>query len=283
MKGYLVIAQNSGEHDYIRMAYALALSIKNTQSEVNQFAIAVDNVDDVSDEYKKVFDHIIEIPWEDDAKDTAWKINNKWKYFYMTPFEETVVLDTDMIFTHDISYWWDILSTKDMWFTTQPRTYKNQTITSDAYRKVFTSNNLPNLYTAFMYFKKSKLASEVFSMTHDIFEDWENFYYNFLEEDRPKQLSGDVAYALAVKILDVEQDVTDNLDMPCFIHMKSKVQNIKTAIVTEDWTNHVPSYFTSDCKLKINTFEQILPFHYHIKSWLTNDIILKLEKQHDIG
>ena len=30
-KGFLLLAQNTGGIDYIRMAYALALSIKNTQ------------------------------------------------------------------------------------------------------------------------------------------------------------------------------------------------------------------------------------------------------------
>ena len=41
-KGYLVIAQNSN-YDYVRMAYALALSITNTQRSVRRISIAVDN------------------------------------------------------------------------------------------------------------------------------------------------------------------------------------------------------------------------------------------------
>ena len=38
-RGYITIAQNSGDLDYVRMAYALAASIKKTQSEVDEFAI----------------------------------------------------------------------------------------------------------------------------------------------------------------------------------------------------------------------------------------------------
>ena len=68
-KGYITIAQNSGDIDYIRQAYALALSIKNTQSEVKDFAICVEDAKLVPEEYKKVFDHIIEIPWGDAAKE----------------------------------------------------------------------------------------------------------------------------------------------------------------------------------------------------------------------
>ena len=79
-------------------------------------------------EYLKAFDHVITIPWKDHAEKSQWKIDNKWKYFWMTPFDETVILDTDMIFTADISYWWDILVTKDVWFTTAPKTFKNELI-----------------------------------------------------------------------------------------------------------------------------------------------------------
>ena len=40
-KGYIIIAQNS-DVDYLRMAYALALSIKATQ-DVNSVCLCVDN------------------------------------------------------------------------------------------------------------------------------------------------------------------------------------------------------------------------------------------------
>ena len=278
-KGYLVIAQNSGDLDYIRMAYALCLSIKNTQSVVNEFAIAVEEGTAIPDHYAEVFDHVITIPWMDHAKHEGWKIHNKWKYFYMTPFDETVVLDTDMIFTADISYWWDALLSKDFWFTTNVRTYKNEIINDDTYRKTFTSNKLPNVYTAFMYFRKSTLAAEIFKMTEIIFNNWEKFYYEFLDENRPKHLSGDVAFSLAVKILGVEHECTSTAmtELPTFVHMKSYLQNIPRSHISDDWTNNIPCYFNNNGELKVGNFKQIVPFHYHIKSWLTDDVVNKLE------
>ena len=41
-KGYLAIVQNS-KHDYLRMAYALALSIASSQKSVRKMSIAIDN------------------------------------------------------------------------------------------------------------------------------------------------------------------------------------------------------------------------------------------------
>lgn len=280
MRGYLVIAQNTERHDYIRLAYALALSIKNTQTEVTQFAIAVPDGTEVPEKYKGVFDHIVIIPWGDHAEKSDWKIENKWKYLHMTPFEETVILDADMIFTSDISYWWDIMAEKDVWATTNVYTYRGDVITSEIYRKAFVDNNLPNVYTAFMYFKKTELTSNLFTMAEIIFNHWERFYYDFLVEGRPKFLSGDVSFALAMQILGIELECTGNTTtMPAFVHMKGKLQaDTGTKNISEDWRENYPSYYMDDGRLKIGNFMQLLPFHYHIKEWMTDDIIASMEK-----
>ena len=74
-RGYIVIAQNSGETDYLKMAYALALSLKATQSTVSNLTVCVDKDTKVPPKYAKVFDQVVEIPWQDDAKDS--KMENR--------------------------------------------------------------------------------------------------------------------------------------------------------------------------------------------------------------
>jgi len=276
-RGYLILAQNSESTDYIRMAYALALSIKGTQSEVNKVAIATDDI--IPEKYKHAFDHIVPIPWMDHAKNSEWKIENTWKFYYMTPFDETVVLDADMLFPTDISYWWEVLAMKDVWVTDKPRTFRGEIITSTKYRQVHVANNLPHFYIAFFYFKKCDLASELFKLTELIFNNWERFYYDYLDETRPKFNSGDVAYALAIKLLGIENECFDTNSIPTFVHMKSALQNIDQKLIEEDWTKSIPTYFTEDCKFKIGNYEQYLPFHYQIKEWLTDDMISKLERK----
>ena len=98
-KGYITIAQNSDNVDYLTQAYALALSIKNTQSGVNNISVVVDEATKkkVLPKHTQVFDNIITMPWQDDAQDATWKINNKWKVYFCTPYDETVLLDSDMI------------------------------------------------------------------------------------------------------------------------------------------------------------------------------------------
>jgi len=283
-RGYICIAQNNSTVDYLEQAYALALNLKLTQSTVNNLTVCVDPATKklIKPKHKKVFDNIVDIPWLDDAKDAEWKINNKWKFLYMSPYDETVILDTDMIFPTDVSYWWDILAQREVWATTHVRTFRGETVTSDAYRKTFTANELPNVYMAFFYFKKGELASELFTMIEIIFQHWQRMYHKYLPNGKPEHLSGDVAFALAMQILGVEHECTrENVDaVPTFVHMKSHVQNIPDAKISTKWSDTLPTYYDTCSNFKIGNFQQIYPFHYVEKDWMTTEKISQMENDY---
>ena len=90
------------------------------------------------------FDKIIEIPWIVDGDNTYYLTEQRWKAFHVTPYKETIVLDTDMLFLSDVSHWWNILDRYDVFLTSKVFTYRNQEVTSDFYRKAFVENKLPN-------------------------------------------------------------------------------------------------------------------------------------------
>src|SRR6185437_12244918 len=146
--GYVTIAHNSNGVDYIRMANALALSLRG-QEKVNNLSIIVPPGTIVQPEYVKNFDRIIEFN-EDISGDNKWKIHNKWNVFQYSPYDETVLLDADMIFTMDVSDWWKAFRNFDCLACTNVLTYRSDMITSDYYRKTFSYNSLPNIYTAFL-------------------------------------------------------------------------------------------------------------------------------------
>ena len=283
-KGYIVIAQNNDTTDYLEQAYALALNLKLTQTVVCGLTVCVDASTKklIKAKHKKVFEHIVDIPWQDDADGKAWKINNKWKYYYMSPYDETVILDTDMIFPTDVSHWWDIMCQRDVWATTKVRTYRGEVVKSNFYRKYFAANNLPNVYTAFFYFKKSELASELFAMVELIFQNWERMFFKYMPNGKPDWLSGDVAFALAMQILGIEHKCTrENIDtVPTFIHMKSHVQNIPDTRISETWSETLPTYYNTYSDFKIGNFQQLYPFHYVEKDWITSNKIKQLEKDY---
>ena len=282
-KGYLVIAQNSGDIDYLTQAYALALSLKATQSEVNGISVCVDKETKkcVTAKHRRIFDAVIEIPWQDAAAKTQWKIDNKWKYYHMTPYAETVILDTDMVFPRDVSHWWDLMGQKDVWATTNVRTFRNEIVTSDYYRPSVRQNNMANIYTAFFYFKQSDLARELFKMIEIIFNNWQRYFFKYMPKGKPDRLSGDIAYALAMKILGVEDLCTEHSikEFPTFVHMKSKIQNIEHSLISEKWIESIPTYYKSCSYFKVGNFLQTYPFHYVEPDWLTPEILSSLEKE----
>jgi len=284
-KGYIVLAQNNSTTDYLEQAYALALNLKLTQTVVNNLTVCVDQDTRklIKPKHEAIFDHIVDIPWNDDAKDAEWKINNKWKYLYMTPYDETVILDTDMIFPTDVSYWWDIMAERDVWATTNVKTYRGNDVISDPYyRKYFIANDLPNIYTAFFYFKKSELASELFAMVEVIFQHWQRMYYKYLPKGKPEHLSGDVSFALAMQLLGIEHLCTkiNVKNVPTFVHMKSHVQDIPSSKIGDKWSDTLPTYYNTCRDFKIGNFSQTLPFHYVEKDWMTAEMIKAMEDEY---
>jgi len=266
-KGYLILAQNNQNDDYLKMAYVLALSIKLTQPNINSVALVTDVVEKVPEHYSQVFDHIISIPWFDDALESEWKIENRWKMYHVTPYEQTVLLDADMLFLSDIEHWWHYLENNhDLFITTDVMTYRNEIITERHYRKIFDANSLPNTYSAFTYFRKSPKAEEFWDLIETMAKNWEDFYDRFLREDRPKHLSIDVLFGLAVKILGIQNSISTPFDYPTFTHMKGQIQNWRLS--SDDWMDYAGVYLNREGQMKIGNFQQHGIFHYTEKKFL---------------
>jgi hypothetical protein len=248
--------------------------LKATQSSVSNLSIGITPDTTVPEEYKWAFDKIIEIPWGDAAANSSWKLENEWKAIHMSPYDETVKLDCDMLFMSDVSHWWDVMSSKEMWASTTAKTLRGASVTSDYYRKTFTANALPNVYTAFMYFKKTDLTFAVFEMTSIILKNWDLFINRYMDDPLPRELSTDVAFALAMKILDVVDDcVVSTVDLPYFTHMKTMIQDWDHSLIPEEWNKHVAVYFNDELELKIGRYRQLGPVHYHMKDFVTDEMI----------
>ena len=120
-KGFVTIAENSivdGEVvDYLKLAYALALSIKATQTEVSNISVLTSEDVKVPDKYKEVFDEIISIPWSTDLEPGPRFYNEPMTY-WLTPYEETIKLEADMLMVKDLwNIWNEYLRFKVLLFT----------------------------------------------------------------------------------------------------------------------------------------------------------------------
>lgn len=281
-KGYISVVQNNSEVNYLQLAYCLALSIKNTQSKINNFSIVTD-IKDIPQKYLEVFDHVIPIK-EDRAYDNEWKLDNIVDLYDYSPYDETVMLDSDMLFLDDVSYWWDLLQERELWFTTNIRTYQNiASPPNTIYRQEHIKNNLPSVYNAFFYFKKCEAAEDLFKMMKLIYENWDYHCDQHLSTLRPTIFSTDVAFGLALKLLGFSEIATfPEVSFPHFTHMKTQNQgwDLTGLNMSENWTAYTSvsfDEFNGSLGVKIGTIRQFGVLHYHVKTFLNNRMIEILE------
>lgn len=272
-KGFVVLAQNNKNVDYVKQAYALALSIKSTQLNVTNISLVTNNR--VPKKYKAVFDKIIPIPWNDDATKTQWKIENRWKLYHASPYYETIVLDADMLLLEDIKLWWDYCSNFNIRFCSTITSYKLENVIDTIHRKSFIANNLPNVYHALHYFKKSNDVADFYKVLEFVVNNWELCYGKLAPNEYQNWLSMDLACAIAIEITGL-RDIIDVNSPLQFTHMKSPIQG--WTITPESWQDMVSHHLTSTGKLIVGNTAQDKLFHYVEKNFITDNFLRELEE-----
>jgi hypothetical protein len=271
--GYLLVVAEHETVDYLKLAYALALSIKNTQRPgFDQVALVINGKQKLTDLNSSwVFDHVIE--WN---QETFW--NGRSWMDKLTPFEHTICLDVDMLFLRDYSHWAEyFIENSELYVANKSYTYRGELVEDNHYRKAFVKNNLPNLYSFYTYFKKdSEIAQEFFELGRLIIKNPIEFSNTFLSEYKPNIVGTDEAFALAAKILDITDNIAYPLEFPRVVHMKPMIQNWPWP--AQSWSDHVGFYFNKKAELKIGNYQQHDIMHYVEKDKMTIEMINILEE-----
>lgn len=272
MKGHLIFAQNS-DVDYVKQAYALALTIKKKNC-IKNVALVTNNK--VAKKYNHAFDYIIDIPWNDDASQSHWKIENRWKLIHVSPFNETMAYDSDMLLLSSNDHWWSILEKHDVFLTSEVLNYRNNVIKDYKLRKVFIENNLPNVYFGFNYFRKTRRAYEFYKWLELIVKNYNIFKEKFTPNFSQNFCSMDVSAALATKMLDAVEEFTLPNSIIKFVHMKKELQDWQE--IPASWSSCLSINFTKNLELYLSNNLQNGLFHYTEDEFLTNEIIGLIEQ-----
>ena len=271
--GYLLIVSSTDKANYLDMAYALAMSIKHTQKPgYDKVALVIDDVDAVKKlKSPWVFDHVIS--WN---KETFWD-GRSWMD-QLSPFEHTVCLDVDMLFSRDYSHWIDyFIENTELYLPNRVYNYRGDVAQDDFYRKTFRENKLPNVYSLYTFFKKdSELVQEFFSLGRHIIKNPTEFSNLFLTEHKPKVVGTDEAFALAAKILSIDDTITYDMGFPRVVHMKPMIQNWPWP--ADKWSDHIGFYFNKRAELKLGNYRQTDIVHYVEKDKINDEIISVLEE-----
>lgn len=247
-RGYLVVAQNIGTIDYVACATQLARSIRQFHPDA-RIALLTDSTDksDAFD-YHVAFTH----PLSDNP------YANDWQVFGASPFRQTIKLEADMIIASKIDHWWTMLEHRDVVISTGARDFYDHPATSRFYRKVFDSNNLPDVYNAITYWRLSETAQQFFQLVRSIFEHWAE--YKTLLKFPDEVPSTDLVYAIAAQIIGPEMVTMPFATYPQIVHMKRHMISTHS----EDWTQELTWELNP---LRINTVAQWGAVHYHVKDW----------------
>jgi hypothetical protein len=268
-RGYFMIANSTQDTNYLRLAYICALTIKLTQPEgYNNVAISTRTPD--------VVEHF-GLPWVFDSVvkyEGPKGMAARSRVYELTPYKETVFLDSDLLFLNDVSHWWPHMSKHDMYIATRPMMFRGDTMTDKSYRKVFVDSKLPDFYSGFFYFKESRETTKFFRVVEALTE-YPELWKDQLTGYQFDTIPTDEACALAAKMLDIVEDMSSfTLPFPRFTHMKTYSQGLGGQV---DWTETIPFYYDNNLNIRIGPYHQTDILHYTKKNLITDRFIRLLE------
>ena len=275
-KGLLILyVKISTDVDYLRLAYVQAMSIKLTMPDA-KYAVIVDTatLSDVTDQHRKVFDYVIPLP-VDHAKDETWKLSNEWQAFNLTPFKETIKVESDILFTRSIDHWWTAFRLRDVVLSIGCKDYQGNPGQSRRYRQIFDDNDLPDTYNGLMYFRYSQTAHTFFTVAKAVFQHWDLITPQ-LKNYRDEQPSTDLVYAIVARHLGIESCTLPECDFINFTHMKNSINRWSEST---PWTEMVLSEVDVPM-VRINNVNQYHPLHYQNKDWVTDDVVERFENEY---
>lgn len=253
-RGFLILAVNTDDVDYVSCAKQLAESLKawHPDTEVCLLTDQEQNFD--------CFDHVRLLPFGDQAKETEWKLINDWQCGRASPFRQTIKLEADMLITSPVDHWWNLFQHRDVVVSTGCRDFYGNVSDNRFYRKTFDLNNLPDVYNAITYWRVSETALQFWRWVRRVFENW-NEYKTLLKfpDEAP---TTDLVYAMVSVIMGAETVTLPFASYPKITHMKRRI----IGTVSDNWPKELVWEWDGK-SLRINTIAQNGAFHYNIKDW----------------
>ena len=206
-KGAFLIARNNGHIDYVKQAVFLAKRIKKYLDV--PVTIATDSVDYLESTFGVAdFDRVIRLENTQDSnlryyfdgtlsKQTAsFKNNNRASVYDLTPYNETLLLDTDYIISNDLlkscfGSKSDFLIYKKSNDIAKVRDEKEFDTISDA--------SVDFYWATVVYFKKNKANSIFFNLIKHIEDEWT--HYRRIYQINSTLFRNDFAFSIAIHIM----------------------------------------------------------------------------------
>jgi len=254
-KGVVLFAQNNHTIDYVKQAIFCAKKIKKHLK--LPVAIATDSIQWLQDNYpfyKKYIDYIIELEWKEckqkrtfhdgtmSNRNLEWRNHERGTVYDITPFDETLVMDTDFLVGNDIFL--NVFKTNDDFLIYRHIKDVNSERT-DEYRWNKISDRSIDMYWATVfYFKKTEKTKLFFDLVNHIKENWN--YYRLVYQIPDITYRNDFSFSIAIHIMNGHQRTSwpsilpGNLWFTTDVDILVKLDDEKYTFLLDkkDWRGH---------------------------------------------
>lgn len=211
-KGVVLIAHNNEKYDYFKMATHVATRVK---SFLNLPVSIITDKDSITSDFK--FDHtiIVEPDSSNYRKKNVWINKGRYKVYDLSPYDETLVLDTDYVINSDrllnlFNQHEDFACHKNI-----------RWLMEDVEPEMLSHNTVHTLWATVMMFKKTNRAKQIFEMIEMVQNNYEHYanIYKFL----PYMYRNDYALTIALKTVNGHFEVNSDYINWKLLHISSNV------------------------------------------------------------
>lgn len=254
-QGVVLFAQNNHSVDYVKQAIFCAKKIKKHLN--LPVAIATDNVQYLKETYpyyQKYFEHVIELEWKEckqkrifrdgtmSDRDLEWRNHDRGTVYDITPFEETLVMDTDFIVGNDIFL--NAFNTPDDFLLYRYVTDLNHDREDKNLFDKISDRSVDMYWATVFYFKKTTQNKVLFDLINHIKENW--LYYRLVYQIPDITYRNDFSFSIAIHILNGHQTSNWPKTMPgnlwfttdADILLKLNDESYTFLIDKKDWKGH---------------------------------------------
>jgi hypothetical protein len=227
-KGVIMFAHNNQEIDYVLQAIISAKFVKknlkvpvslitdtgtkewlekNYDSKIFDQIILTDNLLKIPNNLKRYYDGSITY------KNTEFKNGYRTLAFQLSPYEKTLVIDTDLLIVNDkLKHIWDT----DVDFMINKKHYD---LASD--RDIFefqrvNDHGIDFYWATAFYFKKTEWAKVFFNLCQHIIQNYD--FYRFIYRINYPILRNDYVFSIAIHIMAGFTNKNHPMSLPCNIH-----------------------------------------------------------------
>ncbi|MAV94130.1 MAG: hypothetical protein CMA31_00410 [Euryarchaeota archaeon] len=208
-KGVLIFARNNAQIDYVKQAHFLAKRIKQYLDLPT--TIVTDSVEYLKDtykDYKTVFDQVIEVPlstapsrkrYYDGTnifKQLEFKNDLRTSAYDLTPYDETLMLDSDYIVSNDL---FKNCFTQDHDFLIFKEAHDLSGFRDNSQFVHISDTSVDFYWATCVFFRKTEANKIYFDLTKHIQENWQ--HYNSIFQINRGTFRNDWVFSIAIHIM----------------------------------------------------------------------------------